>query len=145
MKRDSVTYSFLLMKPHMATALICLLGLAVGCQRAIHVTEEMTWKCVPEEYNPAYYAKPGEYVRFWFVENPHYEELESSKNFCAELRKANRPIVKVEFELWGYRHNLHGYRFVSVDGRPIQNVGGWGSSGSRGSAGPSPLDKAFAR
>jgi hypothetical protein len=133
------------MKPHIAIVFICLLYLAVaGCQRTIRVTEEMTWKCVPEEYNPAYGAKPDEYVEFRFVRNPHCEELQSSRNFCAEMRKANRPVVKVEFELHGYRQ-LNGYQMISVDGRPLQDVGGWASSGATDYSGPSPLNEAFRR
>ncbi len=127
-------------------SLVCVLCVSlVSCQHTIHVTEEMTWKCVPEEYNPAYYARPDEYVRFWFVKNPHCEELESSRDFCAQMRKTNKAVVKVEFALWGEGHKLHGYRTLSVDGLPLQNVGGWGSSGSRGDSGPCPLELAFAR
>jgi hypothetical protein len=65
-------------------------------------------------------------VQFRYVENPHCEEVESSRNFCAELREAGKAVVNVEFELWGYSHTLHGYRMVSVDARPIRDVGGSG-------------------
>ena len=134
------------MKPHVTVALVCVVCLAfTGCERTEYVTEEMTWKCVPEEYNLAYYAKPDEYVRFWFVRDPHCEELESSKNFCTEMSRANKAVVKVEFALWGTGRKLHGYHMLSVDGRPIQHIGGWGSSGAKGQSGPCPLDEAFAR
>ena len=134
------------MKPPIIIALGCLLALGfIGCQRTVHVTEQMTWQCVPEEYNPAYYAKPDEYVLFKFVKNEHVEEMESSRDFCAELRQANRPVVNVEFELHGYWHHLHGWQMVSVDGRPLQNIGGWSWVGAKDYSGPSPLDEAFAR
>ncbi len=123
--------------------LVCLI--VVGCKRTMYVTEAMTWECAPEEYKPSYYARTDEYVRFRFVKDAHFFEVESSKNFCFEMRSASRPIVNVEFELWGYSHSLHGYRVTSVDGRPIEHVGGWGSSGANGGTGPSPLSYAFAR
>lgn len=117
----------------------------VGCRRTVHVTEQMTWECAPEEYKSGYYAKPDEYVRFRFVDKPNYFEVESSRNFCSELRKAGRSVVSVEFELWGQGHTLRGYRMVSVDGRSLQNIGGWGESGAKDPSGPSPLYDAFAR
>ena len=134
------------MKPRIRVSLVYLLCLVnAGCQRTVHVTEQMTWECAPDEYKSAYYAKPDEYVRFRYVENPRCEEVESSRNFCAELQKAGRTVVDVKFELWGYSHTLHGYRMVSVDGRPTQDLGGWGHSGANDYSGPSPLDRAFAR
>jgi hypothetical protein len=103
----------------------------------------MTWECAPDEYHSAYYARPDEYVRFRYVENPRSEEVESSRNFCAELRKGGKTVVNVEFELWGYGYSLRGYRMVSVDGRPMHNVGGWAHSGANDYSGPSPVDRAF--
>jgi hypothetical protein len=105
----------------------------------------MTWECAPKEFNPAYFAKPDEYARFRFVEDPHHFELQSSKNFCAELEKAGRSIVIVDFEVWGKGKAVHGYRMHTVDGRPIRvrDVGGWGYSGANDEEGPSPIDDAF--
>jgi hypothetical protein len=110
----------------------------------MYVTEAMTWECAPMEYKPSYYARADEYVRFRFVKDPHFYEVESSKDFCSDMRSAARPVVNVEFELWGRAHRLHWYRVVSVDGRPIRNVGGWGNSGANDSSGLSPLSHAFA-
>lgn len=121
-----------------------LLGITLaGCTRTIRVTKQMTWECAPREYNPAFYAKPDEYVLFRFVENPHCVELESSRNFCAEMQKAGRSIVNVDFEIWGNGSRVQGFRMVNVDGRPIRDVGGWGSSGANDYEGPSPIDNAF--
>ena len=129
-------------------ALLCLSCLVnVGCQRTqrtVHVTEQMTWECAPDEYNPAFYARADEYVRFRYVESPRCFEVESGKNLCAQLRNGGKTVVDVEIELWGHSHTLRGYRTVSVDGRPIQDVGGWGHSGANGS-GPCPPNLAFAR
>ncbi len=125
------------------TLLVCLIF--VGCKRTMYVTEPMTWECAPEEYKPSYDARADEYVRFRFVMDPHFFEVQSSKNLCSEMRNAARPVVNVKFELWGYSHRLHGYRVKSIDGRPIELVGGWGSSGANGGSGPSPLSSAFAQ
>jgi hypothetical protein len=103
----------------------------------------MTWECAPGEYKPGYYAKPDEYVRFRFVENPRCLELESSRNFCAELQKAGRPVVNAEFEVWGNWGSVHGWRMLAVDGRPLQNVGGWGYAGSQDNSARCPLDDAL--
>jgi hypothetical protein len=40
---------------------------------------------------------------------------------------------------------LRGYRTVAVDGRQIQNVGGWGHSGANDYVGSCPPHLAFAR
>lgn len=134
------------MKPRIRIALVCLSCLVnVGCQRTVHVTEQMTWECAPDAYKPAFYARPDEYVRFRYVENPRCEDVETSKDFCAELRKAGKTVVNVDFELWGHSHTLRGYRIVSVDGRPIQDVGGWGYNGANDYSGPCPPNRAFAR
>ncbi len=122
--------------------LVCLI--LAGCERRKYVTGAMTWECAPEEYKPGYYARADEYVRFRFVKDPHWFDVQSSKNLCSDMHKAARPVVDVEFELWGYSH-LHGYRVKSVDGRPMENVGGWGNNGANGGSGPSPLDSAFAQ
>lgn len=105
----------------------------------------MTWECAPEEYKPAFTARPDEYVRFRFVKDPHWFEVESGKSLCSDMQKAARPVVTVEFELWGRSHTLQGYRVTSVDGRPIYDAGGWGHSGANDPSGPSPLNQAFAR
>ena len=126
----------------LAVFLLCLGPFC--CDRTIHVTKQMTWECAPEEYHPhGYYARPDEYVRFRFIENPHCFELETSRNFCAELQKGGRSIVNVDFEVWGPWKTVHGYRMLAVDRRPITNVGGWGGSGANDYAGPSPIDNAF--
>ena len=124
-------------------ALIVLSLTLTSYGRTVHVREQMVWECAPQEYNPAFYAKADEYVRFRYLENPHFFELESSKNFCAELRKAGRSTVNVDFEIWGEGKKVRGYRMIAVDGRPIADVGGSGSSGASDDTGPSPIDDAF--
>jgi len=124
-----------------AACMLCL-GLT-GCTRTIHVTEQMTWEPAPDEYNSAFYAKPDEYVRFRYVENPHCLVVESAKDLSAELTKAGKRVVGVEFEVWGGFHEIQGYRMIAVDGRPLQTVGGWGHGGTADYSGPCPLDLTF--
>ncbi len=90
----------------------------------------MTWQCAPEEYNKAFYARPDEYVRFRYVDNPNCEELESARNLCAELHDLGKSTVSVQFEVWGGGFgSAKGYRLTAVENRPLQDVGGWASSG----------------
>ncbi len=50
----------------------------------------------------------------------------------------------LEYDTWGNSfRGLIGYREVSVDGKPILDVGGWGSSGAHGRVGPHPLEKLY--
>jgi hypothetical protein len=114
-------------------AMPSLLLLATCCERPKYVTKAMTWECAEDEYKSSFYARPDEYVRFRFVENPHCFEVESSKNFCSELRKNSRTVVNVEFEVWE-----NGHRIIAVDGRPIKDVGGWGHNGANDYSGPCP-------
>ena len=110
-----------------------LLAIAVSCDPHRHVTKQMTWECAEDEYKSSFYATPDEYVRFRFVENPHCFDVQSSKNFCAQLKSGGKAVVDVEFEVW-----KHGYNMVVVDGRPVQDVGGWGHNGANDNSGPCP-------
>ena len=83
-------------------------------------------------------------MRFRFVTDPSYEEEVSGKGLCDQLKASGKKVVVVEYETWGnFYRGLIGYREVAVDGKPIVDVGGWGSSGARERVGPSPLEKAF--
>lgn len=121
------------MKQFVQVACICSLLITTSCNRHGFVTKPMTWECAESEYNPGFYAKPDEYVRFRFVENPHCFEVETSKNFCAELRNSGKQVVNVDFEVWS-----NGHRMVAVDGRAIRDVGGWGSNGANDYSGRCP-------
>jgi hypothetical protein len=122
------------MKQLVQISCICsLLVITAFCDRHRLVTEAMTWQCAEEEYNSSFYAKPTEYVRFRFVKNPHCFEVETSKNFCAELRNNGKAVVDVGFEVWS-----NGHRMVAVDGRPIHDVGGWGHNGANDYSGACP-------
>ena len=108
----------------------------------IRVTKLMNWECAPDRYMPAYpEAQP---VRFRYVENPHYEEVVSGRGLCDQLKSGGKTVVAVEYELWGdHVRGLRGFTEIAVDGKPIVNVGGWGSSGGDGSPAPHPLESAF--
>ena len=122
-----------------------LIGLATcitsfGCTRHVDVEKKMTWECAPEEYKQSYYARPDEYARFRFVEDPHCFELESAKDLCSELRQIGKPTVSARFEVWGGRFlAARGYRITSIEGRPLVDVGGWGSSGANDPIGRCPI------
>jgi len=117
---------------------------SLGCEREVRlvVTKQMSWECAPEHYMPAYPdAQP---VRFRYVENPHYEEVTSGRGLCDQLKSAGKPVVAVEFELFGDMvRGLRGFNEIAVDGRHILNVGGWGGSGGDGSKLPHPLEAEF--
>src|SRR3954447_20095526 len=101
----------------LAFSLLCT-GLT-GCTRTVLVTKQMTWECAPEEFKPGYSAKPYEYVRFRFVENSRCFEVESSKNFCTDLKASGRSVVSVDFEITGRKQTVQGYKMLAVDGRPL--------------------------
>jgi preprotein translocase subunit SecG len=111
--------------------------------RYFSVAEKMTWQCAPDQYQS--WAPLAQPVRFRYLENPQYEEVASGKGLCDELKGSGRNVVLVEFAVWGNSfQGLRGFREVSVDGKPIINVGGSGYSGAYGSdIGPHPLQKFF--
>lgn len=106
------------------------------------MTKQMRWECAPEHYMPAYpEAQP---VRFRYVENPHFDEIASGRGLCDQLKSRDKPVVAVEFEVWGDRvRGLRGFNEIAVDDKPIINVGGWGGSGGDDSKLPHPLETEF--
>ena len=132
---------------HICVAVVVVLFLlfaAFRTEREVRVRETklMNWECAPDRYMPAFpEAQP---VRFRYVENPHYEEVVSGRGLCDQLKSGGKTVVAVEYELWGDRiRGLRGFNEIAVDGRPIVQVGGWGSSGGDGSPTPHPLVSAF--
>ena len=90
----------------------------VGCTRHVEVSKQMSWECAPEEYKQGYYAKPDEYVRFRFVEDPRCFEVESAKNLCADLRNIGKPAITARFDVWGGPLK-QGYHMIAVEQRPL--------------------------
>jgi hypothetical protein len=123
-------------------AVLFMVLLLTGCNHSVRVIKQMTWQCAPDRYMPQYpEAQP---VRLTFVEDPHFEDIVSGRGLCDQLRTSGKVVVAVEFEAWGNtREGLEGYRELSVDGRPIVDIGGWTSSGASGRSGPHPLEKLF--
>jgi hypothetical protein len=115
----------------------------ISCGRRINVTKQMTWECAPDEYNAAFYARPDEYVRFRYVEEPRCFEVESARNLCAELRSIGKPVVSVSFEVFGgpKPFSREGYKMLAVEGRPFKDVGGWADNGSKDFSGVCPISK----
>ena len=125
----------------LAALTICMICF-FGCTRHVVVNKEMTWECAPEEYKQAYYARPDEYVRFRYVEDPHCFEVESSRNLCAELRQIGKPLITATFEVHGGRFLAsQGYEMIAVEQIPLVRVGGWGSSGVNGETDRCPIGK----
>ena len=57
------------------------------------------------------------------------------------MKAAGKRTVVVTFDTWGNSYRgLIGYNEVSVDGKPVVGVGGWGSSGAKEEIGPHPLE-----
>jgi hypothetical protein len=134
---------------HICVALIVALFLlfaALHTEREVRVRETklMNWECAPDRYMPAYpEAQP---VRFRYVDNPRYEEVVSGQGLCDQLKSGGKTVVAVEYELFGNRiQGLRGFHEISVDGKPIVDVGGWESSGGYDSTAPHPLETAFRR
>jgi len=132
-------------KPWVHAVLSCgLVALSfTGCTRSVTVQKQMTWECAPDEYNPAFYARPDEYVRFRYIEEPHCFEVESARNLCAELRSIGKHAVMVDIKVWGgpKRLSTEGYKIVDVEGHPLRDVGGSGNSGSNDFTGVCPISK----
>jgi hypothetical protein len=134
---------------HICVAVVVVLFLLFAALRTerevrVRVTKLMNWECAPEHYMPAYpEAQP---VRFKYVENSHYEEVVSGRGLCDQLKNEGKTVVAVEYQLWGdHIHGLRGFHEIAVDGKPIVDIGGWGSSGGDGSTTPHPLTLAFRR
>ena len=114
---------------------------AAGCTHDIQVSKQMTWECAPEHYMRDYpQAQP---VRFRFVEDPTFEDVISGKGLCDQLKASRKKVVVMEFDTWGNSvQGLIGFREVSVEGKPIIDVGGWGSISAHG-VGTHPLAKLY--
>jgi hypothetical protein len=123
-------------------AVLGSLPLLTGCDRYVRVQKEMTWECAQEHQTPGY--TEAQLVRFRYLEDPAYEEQTSGRSLCDQLKASGKKVVIVEFEAWGNSlRGLHGFREVAVDGKPIVDAGGWGSSGATGATGPHPLTPVF--
>ncbi len=129
--------------------LVVLLSLlaATGCDRHRKVSKAMTWRCAPERYNPGYPA--AQPVLFHFVENPHHEMLIYGGGLCDQLESSGKPVVSVEFDVWGSRRGgVRGIHEVKIDGQPLIDIGpgGWYGAHSNGPddpIGPHPFVHAF--
>jgi hypothetical protein len=111
----------------MRTIAMALCLLLTGCNRQRVIKVEMTWECAPDQYKS--WAPDAQPVRFKYVADPQYEEVVSGPGLCDQLKASGKKVVVVEYEAWGdYFHGLVGYNEISVDGKPLVNAGGWGSS-----------------
>lgn len=77
-----------------------------GTATSAHAARSRYWN-IPATTGPSRgvgssLARPDdEHVRFRFVEEPRCFEVESARNLCAELRSIGKPVVSVDFRVWG--------------------------------------------
>jgi hypothetical protein len=91
----------------------------IGCSHHASVREEMTWKCDPERtaQNPR-----AQSVMFLFVKKPAIGSLHAAPGFCDQLKAAGKPVVAVEYDVWGNSADgVHGFRAVKIDGKPFED------------------------
>ena len=126
----------------MVRALTAVLATAimVGCNRHALVREEMTWQCEPGRAAQVPLAQP---VTFSFVKNPAIGELHAAPGLCDQLRATGKPVVVVEYDVWGNSiDGAHGFRAVKINGKPFQDAV---PHGGVDSLGPNPLQAPFVR
>jgi hypothetical protein len=78
-------------------------------------------------------------VRFRFVEDGI-----SGRGLCDQLKISGKKTVLVALDTCGSSvRGLVGFNEISIDGKQIVNVGGWGSSGSPDRVHPHPLKNLY--
>ena len=126
--------------------LIPLVAILLGCdfERHVRVTRQMAWECLPAERDLRY--PEAEPVMFRYVENPEYYDLASGRGLCQQLQASGKSTAELTYDVWGTASRaIHGYRIESINGRPLQDIGGPARSGYRGmgKSGPHPLASAL--
>jgi hypothetical protein len=109
----------------------------------VHLVKEMTWRCVEPSVHDRLTYPGSENVCLWYVENPRYSELISGRNLCDRLKAHNKTVVQVEFDVWRFPGGNEGFNEVSIDGTPIENMGGNEVSGNPCGADPRLKSKRF--
>src|ERR1700724_546277 len=106
----------------------CSLGILVsGCHRDVRISKQMTWQCEPSQDQKGY--PDVQSVRFRFLESPSYSELVPGSHLCDSLRAQRKPIVTVDFTIFGDSWNgMRGYTIDAINGKPYVSRVGWGSS-----------------
>jgi hypothetical protein len=96
-------------------ALFLLMSLLLFAEKHRMVTRRMGWECTgTSDTGNAKYLHI-ESAKFWFRDNPHFEERASGPSVCADLKAAGRPDVEMTFDTWGNSlQGLHGYDSVGL-------------------------------
>lgn len=90
------------------------------------VTARMGWACVAVEDTGNAQYPHVELAKFWFRENPRYEERATGPSLCADLKALGATDVEMTFDTWGNRiWGLHGYDTtkLTADGKEIALYG----------------------
>jgi hypothetical protein len=92
------------------------------------ITRRMGWQCtgITDTSDPRH--PHVESAKFWFIDNPRFEEHESGPTLCADLQNAPaKADVEMTFDTWGNtRLGLHGYDTIKleINGKPTTLYGG---------------------
>lgn len=103
-----------------------VLGMYFLSFRHYSVTRRMGWQCtgIVNTANPKF--PHIEDAKFWFIDNPHYEERASGPRLCTELRASHQAEADMTFDVWGNRFiGLKGYDTtgISVRGKQLELYG----------------------
>jgi hypothetical protein len=105
----------------------CSLPVIAGCYREVRTVKQMTWECEPAWDRHNYPEVQS--VRFRYIDAPRYSELVPGRHLCDDLRASGKPVVLVEFVVFGDPWDgVRGTRISAIDGRPYASGGGFGSS-----------------
>jgi hypothetical protein len=87
----------------------------------------MGWECIGVE-DTIYPQYPHiESAKFWYRDNPRFEERASGPKLCLDLKASGASDVEMTFDAWGNRfQGLHGYDTtkLTANGKEIVLYGG---------------------
>jgi hypothetical protein len=92
------------------------------------VTARMGWACVAVEDTGNAQYPHVETAKFWFRDNPRYEERASGPRLCSDLQSSGASDVEMTFDTWGTRlWGLHGYdiTMLTANGKRVALYDSW--------------------
>jgi hypothetical protein len=92
------------------------------------VSRRMGWQCTGITNTSDPRQSHVESAKFWYIENPRYEERESGPTLCTDLENASSNAdVEMVFDTWGNTTlGLHGYDTIKlvINGKSTPLYGG---------------------